>query len=176
MSDETRNDRFDMFVSYAHLDNQGEHAGKVTALVEAIKSDYLRVTGGALRVFFDTEEIRSMDAWESRIHQGLRESRMMVAILSPGYFASDYCRKEWEVYVETDGPNARRYYEDGLKITKRLAEISLENADYARDLAASYQRMNDLQSCRAVLRGMRARGMDLDPAAASLLEQLERMP
>ena len=71
-------------------------------LVEAIKADYLRVTGTTLRVFFDTDEIRSMDAWEARILTGLRQSKMMVAILSPSYFASAYCLKEWEIYVETE--------------------------------------------------------------------------
>ena len=97
-----KRDEFDLFISYAHADDRGEHAGKVTALVEAIKADYLRVTGTPLRVFFDTDEIRSMDDWEARILTGLRQSKMMVAILSPSYFASDYCLKEWEIYVETE--------------------------------------------------------------------------
>jgi len=97
-----KRDEFDLFISYAHADDRGEHAGKVTALVEAIKADYLRVTGTPLRVFFDTDEIRSMDAWEARILTGLRQSKMMVAILSPSYFASAYCLKEWEIYVETE--------------------------------------------------------------------------
>ena len=95
-------DEFDLFISYAHADDRGEHAGKVTALVEAIKADYQRVTGTALRVFFDTDEIRSMDDWEARILTGLRQSKMMVAVLSPSYFASAYCLKEWEIYVETE--------------------------------------------------------------------------
>ena len=97
-----KRDEFDLFISYAHADDRGEHAGKVAALVEAIKADYLRVTGTPLRVFFDTDEIRSMDAWEARILTGLRQSKMMVAILSPSYFASAYCLKEWEIYVETE--------------------------------------------------------------------------
>ncbi len=77
-------------------------SGKVTALVEAIEADYRRFAGAPLRVFFDTEEIRTMDVWEHRILRGLRHSKMMVAVLSPAYFASDYCRKEWEIYVETE--------------------------------------------------------------------------
>ena len=97
-----KRDEFDLFISYAHTDDRGAHAGKVTALVEAIKADYLRVTGTPLRVFFDTQEIRSMDDWEARILTGLRQSKMMVAILSPSYFASAYCLKEWEIYVETE--------------------------------------------------------------------------
>src|SRR4051794_35942374 len=93
---------FDLFISYAHADDRGEDHRKVSALVEAIQADYERVAGVPLRVFFDVGEIRTMDDWEARILLGLRQSKMMVAVLSPAYFRSDYCRKEWETYVETE--------------------------------------------------------------------------
>ncbi len=93
---------FDLFVSYAHSDDRGENSGKVSALVDAIKAEYARTIGAPLAVFFDTEAILAMDDWEARILTGLRQSKMMVAVLSPAYFASDYCRKEWEIYVETE--------------------------------------------------------------------------
>ena len=96
-----KRDEFDLFISYAHADDGGEHAGKVTALVALIKADYQRVTCTPLRVFFDTDDIRSMDAWEARILAGLGQSKIMVAVLSPNYSMSDFCRKEWELYVET---------------------------------------------------------------------------
>jgi len=99
---ETSDRPYDLFVSYAHVDDRGEHRGKVTAMVDAIRADYRRVAGAELNVFFDVGEIRSMDDWEVRILRGLRQSKMMVAVLSPAYFASDYCRKEWEIYVETE--------------------------------------------------------------------------
>jgi hypothetical protein len=73
----------DLFVSFAHADDQDENREKVVALVAAIKTDYLRVTGAPLRVFFDTHAIHSMDDWEAKILTGLRQSRMMVAVLSP---------------------------------------------------------------------------------------------
>ncbi len=90
------------FVSYAHSDDRGEDAGKVSALVAAIKAEYARRIGAPLSVFSDTEAIRAMDDWEARILTGLRQSKMMVAVLSPAYPASEYCRKEWEIYVETE--------------------------------------------------------------------------
>ena len=43
-----------------------------------------------------------------------------------------------------DPAAARRYYEDGLTIRKRLAGAAPENADYARDLSVSYDRLGDL--------------------------------
>ncbi len=102
MSESTDADVFDLFISYAHKDNEKDHAGKVTALVQAIREDYAKVSATPLRVFFDLNDIRSMDDWELRILKGLRESKMMVAVLSPMYFDSAYCRKEWEHYVETE--------------------------------------------------------------------------
>ena len=43
-----------------------------------------------------------------------------------------------------DPAAARRYYEDGLTIRKRLADAAPENADYARDLWVSYWKMANL--------------------------------
>ena len=43
-----------------------------------------------------------------------------------------------------DPAAARRYYEDGLTIAKRLADAAPENADYARDLSVSYNKLGDL--------------------------------
>ena len=93
---------FDLFISYAHVDDRDANHRKVASIVDAIKADYLHVVGTPLEVFFDTEAIRDMDDWESRILLGLRQSRMMVAVLSPAYFQSEYCKKEWEYYVETE--------------------------------------------------------------------------
>src|SRR5437867_3699840 len=90
-------DSQDLFVSYAHSDNQD---GWVTALVNAIQAEHARFTPRPLSVFLDLEDIRTMDDWEHRILKGLRAARVMLAVLSPAYFSSRYCRKEWEVYLE----------------------------------------------------------------------------
>jgi hypothetical protein len=46
---------------------------------------------------FDQQEIGGMQDWRQRILQGLRESRLLLACLSPAYLKSEYC--EWE-FVE----------------------------------------------------------------------------
>src|SRR5262245_34624296 len=94
--------RFDLFVSYAHRDNEGAHDGRVTALVAWIAEQYRQITSQPLSVFFDRDAIRSMDDWEERILIGLRQSRTMVAVLSPSYFASAYCRQEWQAYLDQE--------------------------------------------------------------------------
>ena len=59
-----------------------------------------------------------------------------------------------------DPAAARRYYEDGLTIRKRLADAAPDNADYARDLSVSYNKLGDLAmsggdpaAARRILRG-----------------------
>jgi hypothetical protein len=45
--------------------------------------------------FFDKHEIHGMEDWRQRFLQGLRESRLLLACLSPTYLTSEYC--EWEM-------------------------------------------------------------------------------
>src|SRR5271155_531403 len=83
---------FDLFISYSRRDNQ---QGRVTELVERIKQDFALFAKRDLVTFFDLEEIHGMQDWRHRILQGLRESRLLLACLSPAYIQSEYC--EWEL-------------------------------------------------------------------------------
>ena len=93
MLPEAPREGYDLFVSFALADNRGEELEKVSALVRAIQVEYERVIGTPLRVFFNTHPIQSMDEWESTIKIGLLQSRLMVAVLSPAYFTSAFCRR-----------------------------------------------------------------------------------
>ena len=84
-------------------------------------------------------------------------------------------------------PGALAAYQDALRIAERLAAADPHNAQWQRDLAVSFYKLaafhNEagqhqnaaarLRQCREVLRGMRDRGMYLDPPVARLLAQLE---
>ena len=87
---------YDLFISYARKDNEG---GWVTAFVEALLESHRRFSGRELNVFFDKESIHTMQDWRWRIAEGLRDSWLMLAFLSPNYEASPYCREEWETYT-----------------------------------------------------------------------------
>lgn len=89
---------WDVFISYAHKDDETEPKGWVTALVQAIRAEHAEFTPAPLRVFFDRQEIRALDDWQRRIFDGLHASKLMLAVLSDEYFRSPYCRKEWQIY------------------------------------------------------------------------------
>jgi hypothetical protein len=85
---------YDLFISYSRRDNA---QGRMTQLVERIKTDFAPFAKRELVPFFDQQEIGGMQDWRQRILQGLRESRLLLACLSPAYLQSGYC--EWE-FVE----------------------------------------------------------------------------
>jgi tetratricopeptide (TPR) repeat protein len=93
-------DQFDIFISYVRKDNQPVSPGDqgwVARLVETLKQQFVAEgSPNLLKVFFDTNSIREGQDWESQILTALRESRYFLAVLSPDYFASDWCRREWD--------------------------------------------------------------------------------
>jgi hypothetical protein len=90
---------YDLFVSYSHKDNA---QGQVTALVEAIKREYAAFSQEPLREFFDDREIKDGADWEARIATALAESKVLLAVLSPEYFKSKWCRKEFERFRDIE--------------------------------------------------------------------------
>jgi hypothetical protein len=82
---------FDVFVSYARLDNT---TGWVTSVVDSIRLTRPQDGSPPLRVFQDTAEIRGMDDWHHRLEGALRRSRVLLVFLSPNYRKSDFC--QWE--------------------------------------------------------------------------------
>lgn len=83
---------YDLFISYSRSDNK---QGRITELKERIEADYREFAGEPLRCFFDTDDIHGAEDFRHRILQGLRESQLLLLVLSPGYLASRYC--EWEI-------------------------------------------------------------------------------
>ena len=84
--------KHDLFISYAHSDNQD---GLVDKILKKIKEIYRALTGEQLRIFIDHTDIMTADLWQDRISVELRQSRLLLAMLSPSYFKSEWCRREW---------------------------------------------------------------------------------
>lgn len=89
----------DIFISYAHVDDKD---GWVSGFVESLEAEHARFTPQPLQIFLDRESIQPGDDWEHRIRHALKSSKVMIAILSPAYFQSVYCHKEWEWYCELE--------------------------------------------------------------------------
>jgi len=101
--------QYDLFISYSRKDNI---INRVTELKEKIEIEYLEFTKEELKCFFDKEEIKGMDDWKQRLLQGLKDSHLLLLILSPNYLESSYC--EWEIVEYLKYEYARATQGDGV--------------------------------------------------------------
>jgi hypothetical protein len=93
-------DQYDFFVSYARADNAG---GWITRFVEELLAEHARFSGRRrLAPFFDKSDIRGLDDWQHRLHDALSKSRLFLAFISPNYFGSQWCRREWRAWIDTE--------------------------------------------------------------------------
>jgi hypothetical protein len=88
--------RCHLFISYAQSDDED---GAVSRLTEMMRSVYAQRTGQELRLFFDKREIQTAELWKDRIRQALQDSTLLLAVASPAYFRSDWCRREWDHFA-----------------------------------------------------------------------------
>ncbi|MBR5711757.1 MAG: toll/interleukin-1 receptor domain-containing protein, partial [Thermoguttaceae bacterium] len=96
---------YDYFISYAHKDNKlpDGKPGFVNEFVEKLKNgseEHKRIFGGEIRVFFDESEIHDMSDWDNKIRASLASSRFLIVLLSPNYFKSEYCAKEFDWWMK----------------------------------------------------------------------------
>src|SRR6056297_1104131 len=96
----------DIFISYAHADDAD---GFVTGLVQWLEEE-LSAFASFDVCLVDRKDIKSMDDWEAKIYEGLRSSRLLVALVSPNYFLSSLCRKEWLEYQHLGSEEALLAY------------------------------------------------------------------
>jgi len=86
----------DLFISYAHIDNQplGDRAqGWVTDLHHALEIRLSQLLGEQPKIWRD-EKLGGADFFDDEIRDALTSAAAMLAILSPRYVRSDYCRLE----------------------------------------------------------------------------------
>jgi tetratricopeptide (TPR) repeat protein len=133
---------YDLFMSYAHRVNA---RGQVRELRDAISKDFQKFAGRDLSIFFDEHDIPSMTDWEKRIAQGLRESRLFLAVLSPEYFASSYCRREWEEFVRYEA--MRQCLGEGVAPVYFVELPGLDGPGVEQSIAAAVDEMRKRQWC-----------------------------
>ena len=95
MSTYIPNYQHDIFVSYAHVDNQPfacENKGWVTTLIKDLKNYLGKKLGGSdvYSLWLD-DELRGNTAITPHTIEQLENAATLILILSPGYLASDWC-------------------------------------------------------------------------------------
>lgn len=85
---------YDVFISYRRPTKRW-----VSKYFKRLIEHYLpeALDGRPVRIFFDENDIHTGDAWENRLKKALSESKCLVPVLTPSYFTSNWCTKEFAV-------------------------------------------------------------------------------
>jgi hypothetical protein len=89
---------FDLFVSYAHADDAD---GRVAAFVDQLKRTREARHYSPWRVFFDRNVILTGHDWERRL-ASVEGAGALLVFISPRYFASEWCRREYAAFRERE--------------------------------------------------------------------------
>jgi hypothetical protein len=89
---------FDLFVSYAHADDSD---GWVAQLVDVLVEVRNRWDYRPWQQFFDRKAIRPGHDWEQRLAR-VGSAGALLVLLSPAYFRSAWCQKEWARFREQE--------------------------------------------------------------------------
>lgn len=107
--------KFDIFVSYSHVDDAlstGATQGWVEAFTQELRVQMAQKLGRSdlLSVFKDDEQLPGHVPLTSEILEKLRESAVMITILSRGYLISDWCLRELRSFCGFDATRRSRIF------------------------------------------------------------------
>lgn len=86
----------DVFISYAHIDNQplpGGQDGWVTVFHEALEQFLSRFKGGNARIWRD-KKLQGNDIFADEIVNQFPKTAALISVLTPRYLSSEWCTKE----------------------------------------------------------------------------------
>jgi chromosome segregation ATPase len=119
----------DIFISYAHVDNEqlpGADTGWVTTLVSALRKSLAQKLGRAdsYSLWMDYE-LRGNQPVNNDIYEQLKGSAILVFILSTGYLASRWCLLEFHTFLSQVEQDSGRLFMVGYEPvkTEELPEV-----------------------------------------------------
>lgn len=87
------------FWSYVHDDDSAE-GGRIAQLARDIQAQFELLKGEKLLLFLDRDDLKWGDEWRARIDGELESVAFFIPILTPRYFQSVECRREFNEFVQ----------------------------------------------------------------------------
>jgi fructose-1,6-bisphosphatase/inositol monophosphatase family enzyme len=88
---------YDAFISYAHNDNFKRW---VETFQNDLANSLLGSTARHHNVWFDKLRVSQAEQWASAIEGAVRDSKVMLCLVSPNYLNSEVCRRERRAFIE----------------------------------------------------------------------------
>ncbi|MDO4027559.1 toll/interleukin-1 receptor domain-containing protein [Clavibacter michiganensis] len=128
------------FLSYSHSDDEADN-GRIRRLAEKIQAEYKVLTGEDLKLFVDRTDIGWGEKWRERIDGALQTTTFFIPVLSPSFFASEECRREFFEFYNTARSLGVLSYLLAIRYTE-IDDLVGESSDEAKSIAAATQYKN----------------------------------
>jgi parallel beta-helix repeat protein len=89
------------FLSYAHFDDAFDN-GKLRMFAERLSGEVRLQWGDEFPIFIDRNDLKWGQLWRERINASLDGVTFLIPILTPGFFKSEECRKEFLRFQERE--------------------------------------------------------------------------
>ena len=135
----------DVFISYAHIDDQALEEGQAGWISDFQRALQVRVEQllGKTSTIWRDPKLQGNDIFSDALEDRLRSAALLVAVLSPRYLKSDWCRRELELFVEASAQRGGLRVGDRLRLFKVLkAPIPLEQQPPALRDVLGYEFFN----------------------------------
>jgi hypothetical protein len=89
------------FLSYVRADDDHDF-GAITKFRERLEGEVKVQSGQSFEIFQDRNDIRWGQFWDERITKSLSEVTFLIPIITPSFFVSIACRKEFDVFLKME--------------------------------------------------------------------------
>jgi hypothetical protein len=124
--------KYDLFISYARVDNRAVNKGDegwVTQFEKHLDVELTALIGdsGVLKIWRD-RELESNQVFDKTIRETIDDAAVFLALTSPGYLSSDYCKQELDWFAEPPHGSAGDLL---VGDRMRIFNVLLRNVPYA---------------------------------------------
>ncbi len=123
---------YDIFISYAHVDNlkfPGQADGWIQQFYKNLDLMLAKRYGrlDVVKIWWDSKKLDGSVLFDDSIAEGIKKSAIMICLNSPGYRASEYCKKELKLFYEKAANE-----KVGLKVAdrSRIVHVLLNNIPF----------------------------------------------
>lgn len=110
----------DVFISYAHIDDQPLTEGQrgwISQFHRSLEVRMAQLLGEELKIWRDPK-LQGSDLFDDTLVQQFSDSKVLVSVLTPRYVKSDWCRRELEEFVRVVEAKGGISFENKSRIFK----------------------------------------------------------
>lgn len=125
------------FLGYAHIDDKAD-GGRVTRLAQKIQLEYQALTTQELDIFVDRLSLEWGEKWRERIDTSLQATTFYIPIITPSFFNSAECRREFLAFVNTAKSLGVEEYILAIRYIP-VSDLTEDSSDDVKALVAATQ-------------------------------------